>query len=92
MNIISSISSYLNSVKQPPAGVFKRVWSLHATDCIEVVVDTYGDVLVNHLVLDPKTRATQSREYITDGDVDPETIKEVIADIRAFIRPDKFCP
>jgi hypothetical protein len=95
MNIISSISSYLNNVKQPPAGSFKRVWSLHATnptDCIEVVVFDDGDVLVNHLILDPRTRATQTREYITDGDVDPETIKEVIADIRAFINTDIICP
>jgi len=92
MNIISSISSYLNNVQQPNAGSFKRVWSLHATiptDCVEVVVDAYGDVLVNHLVIDPITRETQSRDYITDGDVDPETIKEVIADIRAFIKTVK---
>lgn len=95
MNITSSISSYLNNVKQPPSGVFKRVWSLHATnptDCIEVVVDSDGDVLINHLVLDPRTRETQSRDYITDGYLDAETIKEIIADIRAFINTDIICP
>ena len=92
MNIISSISSYLNNVKQPPAGSFKRVWSLlpdNTSDCIEVVVDAYGDVLVNHLVIDPRTRRLQSRDYVTDGDVDPETIKEVVADIRDYLKTVK---
>ena len=89
MNIIFS---YLSNIQQPISGSIKRVWSLHPTiptDCIEVVVDAYGDVLVNHLVLDPKTRETQSRDYITDGDVDPETIKEMISDIRDFIKTVK---
>lgn len=92
MNITSSISSFLSNSKQPAHGTLKRVWSLHATiptDCIEVVVDADGDVLVNHLVIDPRTRATQSRDYITDGYLDAEVIEEVAADIRAFIKTVK---
>ena len=95
MNIISSISSYLNNINPPPAGVFKRLWNLHSTnptDCIEVVVFEDGDVLVNHLVLDPRTRETQSRDYITDGTLNSEVIEEVVSDIRAFINTDIFCP
>ena len=95
MNIVSSITSYLNNVKQPQSGSFKRVWSMHPTiptDCIEVVVDSDGDVLVNHLVIDPRTGAAHSRDYIADGYLDSEVIEEVTADIRAFINTDIFCP
>ena len=97
MNITSSISSFLNNAKQPALGTIKRVWAVQpsiwsvapVTDCIEVVVFDDGDVLVNHLVIDPRTREPQSRDYITDGDVDPETIKEVVADIRAYLKTVK---
>ena len=89
MNIVSSISSFLNKAQQPVQGTLKRVWSLDSftpTDCIEVVIDCDGDVLANHLVIDPRTRATQSRDYITDGYLDAEAIKELSADIENYLQ------
>ncbi len=89
---ITSISSFLNNAKQPDLGTIKRVWSVRPmipTDCIEVRVDDDGDVLILHLVINPRTGAPHSWDYITDGYLDSEVIEEMIAELRAFLKTVK---
>lgn len=82
------IGSFLKGLKQSETPR-KEIWSVHHTipeDCIQVKVDHDGGVIVSHVVYNLNTGSPFSYDHITDGDIDPTTIDEMVEDIKLFLK------